>query len=114
METLLACLVFLLQHHTGAVEAHAAIQRALLPFSQTLLAIANELNGNRPTLGVRSEQKRPPIQTRCGADASVECGGALCGMCVSEAVCRALCSRGLFYVAVCPVYVLLPLLCALH
>lgn len=33
---------------------------------------------------------------------------------VSQAVCGALCSRGLFYVAVCPVYVLLPLLCAPH
>ena len=31
-------------------------------------------------------------------------------VCVCEAACRALCSRRLFYVAVCPVYVLLPLL----
>lgn len=82
----------------------------------------NELDGNRVLhfcvcvcVCVHLEQSRLWFATSVAQmQTRPECGGTLCGMCVSEAVCRALCCRGLFYVAVCPVYVLLPLLCALH
>lgn len=79
------------------------------------LTIISELNGHHIQRFVciwnKAASGSQTAWHRCKHEQSVEAHFAGC---VSEAVCRALRSRGLFYVAVCPVYVLLPLLCALH